>query len=215
MTDPTIATLDVTDPRLDRHLIAENRANAAKWIKARLPIHYRDAMAELPELRAWVTALIESAYDGGPLGQITIGSSLLLTGPVGTGKTHNAYGVIRALAESGAYCPWIVITAADLYGLLKPNQKTNSEDELNRIATVPFLVLDDLGVGKPSEWTEDVNYRIINQRYEWHRPTLFASNVPPVNLSSVLGERVASRLAEMVTPIVMDGPDRRRESKRA
>lgn len=210
MTDPTVATLDTTDPRLDKNLIAENRTQAAGWIKERVPFHFRDATVEIPELRAWVSGLVDLAYDGGPIGQITTGPSVLLTGPVGTGKTYNSIGVIRALAESGAYCPWIAITAADVYGLLRPNSQVNSEGELNKLARVPLLVLDDLGVGKPSEWTEDVNYRIINQRYEWERPTLFASNVPPVHLGLALGERVASRLTEMVTTVVVDGPDRRR-----
>jgi DNA replication protein DnaC len=210
VTDPTVATLDITDPRLDKNLIAENRAQAAGWIRERVPFRFRAATVEIPELRAWVSGLVDLAYDGGPIGQIITGPSLLLTGPVGTGKTHNSIGVIRALAESGAYCPWIAITAADVYGLLRPNSQVNSEAELNKLARVPLLVLDDLGVGKPSEWTEDVNYRIINQRYEWERPTLFASNVPPVHLGLALGERVASRLTEMVTTVVVDGPDRRR-----
>jgi DNA replication protein DnaC len=215
MTDPTIAVLDITDPRLDPDFIRDNITKATiDWAK-RIPPRYRHAVTELPELRQWAHALIGSAYNGGPRAQITTGPSILLVGPVGTGKTHQTYGVIRALAESGAYCPWDSITATDLYAKLRPHPQANAEDDFNRLARTPLLVIDDLGAGKASEWTEEINYRLINQRYEWERPTLIATNIPPLELRTIIGDRVASRIAEMTTRVVTDGPDRRRQEKPA
>jgi len=85
----------------------------------------------------------------------------------------------------------------------------DSEDVFERHAKAPVLMLDDLGAAKDSSWVEEVNYRLINHRYEWMLPTLVTSNVPPRDLAGEVGERVASRLTEMATPVVLKGPDRR------
>ena len=52
--------------------------------------------------------LIESAIE-----RCLEASSLLLAGPVGTGKTYQAYGAVRALAAASVRAQWVLITAAD------------------------------------------------------------------------------------------------------
>jgi DNA replication protein DnaC len=86
------------------------------------------------------------------------------------------------------------------------------EAVFERHARADLLVLDDLGASKSTEWTEEINYRLVNHRYENELPTLFTSNVPPKELIGVLGMRVASRLVEMTTRVPLDGEDRRRAS---
>jgi DNA replication protein DnaC len=144
--------------------------------------------------------------------------SLLLTGPTGTGKTHQAYGALRHIAESAPRRRYsvIAIPAADMYGELRPTgQAGAAEHRLRQLASVPLLLLDDLGSAKASEWTEEVTYRLINERYNTCLPTLFTSNLPPradgrPDLAAALGDRIVSRLAEMTTVIDMRGADRRR-----
>ena len=51
-------------------------------------------------------------------------------------------------------------------------------------------MLDDLGAVKTSEWIEEVNFRLVNHRYERMLPTLFTSNLLPKDLATLLGERV-------------------------
>ena len=99
--------------------------------------------------------------------------------------------------------------AADLYARLRPRHGVDSEDVFERHAKAPVLMLDDLGAAKGTDWVEEVNYRLINHRYERMLPTLVTSNVRPRDLAGVVGERVASRLTEMATPVVLKGPDRR------
>jgi DNA replication protein DnaC len=177
-----------------------------------IPPRYAAAAADHPEVAAWVTRLIEIASDTADPWlepSITRGPSLLLVGATGTGKTHLAYGAVRALLTSGVNCRAIVTTAADLYARLRPRHGVDPEAEFERVARARVLVVDDLGAAKGSEWTEEINYRLVNHRYEHETPTLFTSNVPPKNLAVALGERVSSRLIEMTTTVVLKGADRR------
>ncbi len=104
--------------------------------------------------------------------------SLMIVGPTGTGKTHRAYGVLRAVAEAGSTA-WTALTAADLYARLRPRAGQDSETQFEGIVKTGVLFVDDLAAAKLTEWTEEVTYRLINKRYEQCIPSIFTSNVPP------------------------------------
>lgn len=211
MIDPTIVVIDQTDPAHDPYYVAENLTHAAKTLAEHLPDRYREAITDTTQIRGWVTDLVHRAQRSRtPCPAVTTGPSLLVLGPIGVGKTHQACGALRALAVSGAAFSWELLTAADVYARLRPRPRIDPEEEFHTIANTTLLILDDLGASKATEWTEEINYRLINHRYQWKKPTLITSNVPPPELGSVLGHRVASRLIEMATPVVLDGADRRR-----
>lgn len=204
--DPATVNKETGDPQSPGGLIRAAVQHNAEAI----PLHYRSSVATAPELRTWVDALVA---DAGlrivPF--VKTGPSLLLLGPTGVGKTYQGYGAIRDLAVTGITARWIAATAADIYAALRPRHGIDSEKEFQRYAGADLLFVDDLGAAKASDWTEEVNYRLINHRYEAERPTLFTSNVPPAQLGSALGDRVASRLTEMCKHVVLKGNDRRRE----
>ncbi|WP_438310644.1 ATP-binding protein [Streptomyces sp. HUAS TT3] len=183
---------------------------------ARIPPRYRQALADHPQVTAWVDE-IRRAGRPGPSGTrgIAEGPSLLIAGPTGTGKTHQAYGAVRSLLAAGVRLRWEAVTAADLYARLRPRPGLDAERELHTLARCPLLVLDDLGAAKGSEWTEELTYRLINHRYEYLRPTLLTTNLPIDDLRAALGDRVASRLSEMTHRVILNGPDRRRTSPTA
>lgn len=206
------ATLTAADA--DHYVIEDARDRGHRTCLTHIPARYQAATVQHPELAAWVRALVEQVRaERRTVPRIVSGPSLLIVGATGTGKTFAGFGAIRALCASGAGCAWYAITAADLYARLRPRHKVDSEDEFDRVARAGVLMLDDLGAAKPSEWTEEIDYRLVNYRYERHMPTLITSNVPPAQLADRLGERVASRLAEMATRVVLRGPDRRLTSK--
>lgn len=179
-----------------------------------IPWHYRKAIAEHPDIRTWTDELVAVAKEEqgrSPIASVQHGRSLLLLGPTGVGKTHQAYGAIRDLAVTGVAAHWNVTTAANLYAALRPRHGIDSEAEYRSYANARVLFVDDLGAGgKVSEFTEEVNFRLVNHRYEHGLPTLFTSNVLPKELAARLGDRVASRLAEMCQQVVIVGKDRRR-----
>lgn len=213
MTDPLVLLERDFDREFDPHWLTENReVGARRWQK--VPAHYANARVTNPQVGEWVRAVVARAVQtSGPvMVAVSTGPSLLLLGPTGTGKTYEAYGALRALAESGVSCSWSCTTAADMYARLRPRHRVDSEAEFERYLNARVLMIDDLGAAKASEFTEEVNYRLINHRYENEMPTLLTSNVLPRDLAASLGERVASRLTEMATRVVLKGEDRRRAS---
>lgn len=182
----------------------------AKW-KARIrraecdskfPTRFRDAAADHPEVTAWVDTWVESETEC---------PSLLLAGAVGVGKTHQAYGALRAAVTGPRPTSWIAVTSADLYASLRPRQGHDAEGELERYRSVGLLLIDDLGAAKASEWVEETTYRVLNGRYEDMRPCIFTTNLPVPALKDAIGDRIASRLAETCQRVVLEGNDRRRD----
>lgn len=212
MTNPLVLLeRDYSTLDFDPHWIRENRESAARRLKD-FPVHYRCAQVSNPEIAEWVRQVIRGAVEASNLITVAVthGPSLLVLGQTGTGKTYQAYGAIRALAESGASCNWVITTAADMYARLRPRHRVDAEEEFERYQRARVLVIDDLGAAKGSEFTEEINYRLVNHRYQNEMPTLITSNIPPKDLAAALGERVASRLTEMAHRVVVKGDDRRR-----
>ncbi|WP_327066781.1 ATP-binding protein [Kitasatospora sp. NBC_01302] len=183
----------------------------------RMPHHYRTAVATDPTIVAWADQLIAGARANQSKTHalrpyVQHGPSLLLLGITGVGKTHEAYGTLRHIACAGIRSAWRATPAADLYALLRPRHNVDSEAEFRKFADARLLLIDDLGAAKTTEWTEEINYRLVNHRYEHELPTVITSNLAPKELAAALGERVFSRLSEMCQRIVLKGVDRRREA---
>jgi DNA replication protein DnaC len=186
---------------------------ALELADARIPPRYRRAVADHPRVTCWVTAITAAGRPGpGATRGIATGPSLLIAGPTGTGKTHQAYGAIRALLAACVRLRWDATTAADLYAAQRPQQGTDAERQLRALARSPLLLLDDLGAAKQSPWTEELTYRLVNHRYNQLLPTLVTTNLPAAELRDAVGDRVASRLAEMTDRVILTGHDRRRHT---
>ncbi|MEU0343172.1 ATP-binding protein [Streptomyces bobili] len=182
-----------------------------RWETA-TPKRYRQATVTDPDVTAWADRVIADPETAG---------ALLLFGDVGTGKTHQAYGALRRIAEAGlAHFQLIATTAADMHGDLRvhpgdPNH--DIEQQLRRYCRVPLLFLDDVDVFKESETTEQNMFRLFNERYNHERPMIMTSNLlvrdpnGGRDLASVLGERLTSRLAQIATVVPISGQDLRRE----
>ncbi|GAU66679.1 putative helicase loader [Streptomyces sp. NBRC 110611] len=190
-----------------------------RWRTA-VPHRYREATATHPDVLAWADRAATDIRDAG---------FLVLTGSIGTGKTHQAYGALRRIAEAGPRrFEMIATTAPDMYGRLRPGGSAHgTEHELKRLCRVPLLLLDDLGTEKLSEWTEEATYRLINERYNQCLPLVVTTNFPVraapdetgrpsgPDLVSRLGDRLASRLAQTASIVRLDGPDLRRQLRSA
>ncbi|MEV6524953.1 ATP-binding protein [Longispora sp. NPDC051575] len=177
------------------------RQQARQYCDTKFPKMFVHAAVDIPDVARWV----EGFRSGEP-------RSLLLLGVTGAGKTHAAFGALRAAVTQPVAVRWEATTAADLYADLRPRSGTDSEAILERYRRADLLLLDDLGAARPTEWVEEMTYRLLNDRYAEQRPVIITTNLPLVDFKARLGDRITSRLAEMCTRVVLTGPDRRRQN---
>jgi DNA replication protein DnaC len=143
---------------------------------------------------------------------------LLLSGPVGVGKTHLAVSIIKGLTERGFSCLFY-----EFGSLLKEIQDSynarTQTSELSVLAPIlrsKILVLDELGASKPTDWVRDTMAHIINTRYNEKKHTIFTTNYSDERrgneetLEDRIGVRLRSRLFEMCKTVEITGEDHRR-----
>lgn len=135
-------------------------------------------------------------------------SGLLICGGVGVGKTHLAVAILGAAFKKGMSAALVYIP-----DLLADLRDQSIRGLAEKVRSRRFLVLDDLGAEKASEWTEQELVRLINYRYEHMLPTVITTNLSSEELVSKLGARGADRLNEMCTPVVVGGRSRRKEMR--
>jgi len=152
------------------------------------------------------------------------GLGLAFTGSYGTGKTHLAAAICHEIIKQG-YQP-IFGTMINLLGEIKATyDEWAKEDEirvLDRYTNCHLLVIDDLGKEKPTEWSLEKLYYIVNTRYEKSLPIVITSNYDANKLTERLvakdnpknvetAEAIVSRLFEMCVGIEMNWEDYRKE----
>ncbi len=151
--------------------------------------------------------------------------SLLFTGGAGRGKTHLGVAILKTLLRKSVPCLFV-----DFHNLL--SEIRNSYDEISQtseyeilrpILNVEILLLDDLGSSRMTDWMQDTVFHIINLRYNNRKPLIVTSNLSLEGsktsgqeaLQDRLGYRVVSRLYEMCTNVELDGPDYRKDVRKA
>lgn len=127
------------------------------------------------------------------------GGGMVLTGSVGTGKSHLAYGIGNALLDRGYRV--MGIDVYELIDLIKErafSQKGGSEREAIKafVAPLDVLILDEIGAQLGTEWERLMLFKIINERYKQMLPTVLISNCDAQELQNYLGERVVDRMNE-------------------
>lgn len=114
--------------------------------------------------------------------------NVVLIGNVGVGKSHLAYSMIKELTKDSDKTAAFV-NVVDLLAKLKADFQSES-DYVYRLNSLDYLVLDDLGTEKTSEWSAGVIYSILNARDK----TIITTNLEPKFLAQKYGKRLYSRI---------------------
>ena len=142
-------------------------------------------------------------------------ASIVLLGPVGTGKTHIAKALLWSMAytlEDGTAVGFSgrFFVAADLMMLMQPGRNDYGTTEIPRpvnfIGSVPIVVIDDVGTEqtlpfiKAEEQATEIQaryFRVIDYCYSWQISLVITSNLSMSQLARILGPRSWDRLGQM------------------
>lgn len=143
---------------------------------------------------------------------------LYLGGGIGCGKTHLAISCIKELAlKYDSNCMKFRPVSELLLQIRETFNDKNGEDEsdiVEKYSNYTYLVLDDFGNQKVSEFVVETLYLIINARYNANKnKIIITSNLELQELSKMFDDRIASRLNEMCKVTYFKLPDYRQEKK--
>jgi DNA replication protein DnaC len=120
---------------------------------------------------------------------------MILSGPTGVGKTHLAASCLQVLAKRGsvmfAYVP-------ELMDTVRRESLQSDRRTLDRASDVDFLVLDDLGAERATEFVREQLEVLLNTRLLHHRAIIFTQNLDLDQLSQSLGNPVVRRVLQEV-----------------
>lgn len=154
-----------------------------------------------PEVATRVKALMTSEQAVG----------LLITGPVGTGKTRLLAALAREFILAGKSVEFT--TGLHMFLRLRDSLTGNVREMesavLNQFCEVGFLALDDLGrEGKTTDYVLACLHQIISDRLGNYRATAISTNLSFAQLAEVYDQGIASRLGAYI-PLALVGRDRR------
>lgn len=141
---------------------------------------------------------------------------LYLCGPSGTGKTIQAAQILievhmRSLKQNLPFYDFRFVSVPQLLQNIKATFNGDNNDEsviVKDLSEADFLILDDLGVEKSTEWVMQILYLILNYRYEYLKTTIITSNYSINDLIDKFGsDRIPSRIAGMCEVIRFDKKD--------
>lgn len=143
------------------------------------------------------------------------GNSVILSGNVGTGKTHLACAVgnyiIQNLNKTALF-----LNAIDAFSKVKATYSKKSEtseiDAINQFAEIDLLILDEFGVQVGSETEKLILFRIINRRYEYLKPTILITNLSVAEIKK-FEERIFDRLKDNGILLNFTGESNRKSKK--
>ena len=189
-----------------RVAILRERSGLSKRMKGYTLGNFRVVASEAARARMKVDEYLEAWEENREAGK-----GLYFCGGVGTGKTHLAVAVMNELIRKKR-TPSLFVTVPELLDNLRETYNKpgrNLDEWMDAVQNAEFLVLDDLGSERTTEWVRERIFVIVNHRYREALPTVFTSNIGPKDLAEQLGERTASRIIAMCDWIALEGDDYR------
>jgi len=130
--------------------------------------------------------------------QLARGTSVVLSGSPGTGKSHLAIGVLQEVMARG----WIgmYMPVMDMVRMLRDTWRRDSAksetEVLDTLSGLDLLVLDEVGVQYGTDGEQVILFSVLDRRYRDARPTILLTNLASEDFAGFVGPRIADRLRE-------------------
>lgn len=153
------------------------------------------------------------------------GLGIYLYGDKGTGKTHLTACIANELMQDNRQV--LFTNFAEIAKMIKGtfgNARESEADYINRIATVDFLFLDDIGTERVQAanggdlWLQEKIFDVLNKRYNNRKPTIFTSNYTLQELITERGimDKTVDRIVEMSHAVIkVEGKSYRMKARAA
>lgn len=188
--------------------LAEDRAASDDLLRRLMSVR-ENRWQDLIPRRFWTATIADLEGDARAAAERWIdtgmNANVILLGPTGVGKTHTAAALARCAFDAGSTVR-LCSTEELLHGL-RPGGGMRWRPE-----RVDVLVLDDLGVEKPTDWSGATLDGIIDRRWKDARPTIVTSNLAPDVIEQHVGPRLWSRLYDGAVRHRVVGDDRRKQT---
>ena len=124
-------------------------------------------------------------------------NNTLFLGPAGTGKSHLAYGIIKHISDKTKKHA-MFIKIPELLARIKSDFSSSEQTQqkwIARLSKVPYLVLDDLGTEKVTDWSKEILFSILDNR----NCTIITSNLrSSAEIGNIYGEAIKDRICKGV-----------------
>lgn len=137
---------------------------------------------------------------------------LFLYGSTGRGKTHTMYAITNVMRSSGddfEIYSWVEALSTIKQNFNKSSEYTPHPFESPNFSKLKAIFLDDVGVEKDSEWSQEMLYIIINKAYTQGVPVFISTNLNIKEFGIRYGERILARLEETAIFYELKGVDHR------
>ncbi len=166
-----------------------------------------DVAARVSPILQYLTALVDDDRDPS--------RGYLLHGPPGTGKTLLSCIILNELLLHRARPGRLINLSRKFFQQLRDTFSQDSEQYgrsfqiMDEMCNIPYLVLDDFGVQRGTEWETEMLYDLIDARYGDENFTVVTTNQSMEEIEKISGGRILSRLVEMCYVVPMTGQDYR------
>lgn len=126
------------------------------------------------------------------------GFGLTLAGGCGTGKTHLANAIIKALLTSHKIQKAKYVRVGEIIRDVRSawggRSEYTEEETIRKYVDLDLLVIDEVGVQAGSENERHILFSVIDRRIAYNRPIICLTNLSSHDLEAILGERLMDRL---------------------
>lgn len=126
------------------------------------------------------------------------GTSLIMCGNPGTGKTHLAVGIAKHIMADGGTAMFtrVIDMARTVKECYNRDAVKTERQVIADFARPDLLILDEVGHQHGSDTERMILFDVINARYEACRPIILITNLGLSGLREYLDERAQDRLRE-------------------